>query len=385
MRLCYDAPVNNIGVRASEHMATNNRETIVVTGISGNLGTRLLPLLVNDFDVVGIDMRPPDTQLPLRFESLDLGREAATDSLIEIIRETGATQVIHLAFVIDPQRTGVLDADRMWQINVAGTARVMEAIAVVNRNGGHVRKFIFPSSVSAYGPETPELVRENHPLGAHTLPYAIHKQECDEVVRLRADALGSCSTYILRPHIFTGATVQNYLVGALRGTPLGNGRWGERLRSEGRRLPLMLPFGDSNLGKQFQFVHVDDMARLFAHIARRSAAQKAELVILNVAGRGEPITIAECAKIGRQKLIRLPRWICRLVLRFLWNSGVSSIPPEALPYMIGSYTMNTDALKQFLGSDYDKVIQYTSAEALADSFREPAADATANEHPVATA
>ena len=34
--------------------------TVLVTGISGNLGTRLLPLL-SDFHVVGVDTRPPDS------------------------------------------------------------------------------------------------------------------------------------------------------------------------------------------------------------------------------------------------------------------------------------------------------------------------------------
>ena len=32
--------------------------TVLVTGVSGNLGTRLLPLL-SDFHVVGVDVRPP--------------------------------------------------------------------------------------------------------------------------------------------------------------------------------------------------------------------------------------------------------------------------------------------------------------------------------------
>ena len=40
----------------------------------------------------------------------------------------------------------------------------------------------------------------------------------------------------------------------------------------------------------------------------------------------------------------------RIVLRLLWKFGISSIPPEALPYMIGSYTMDTTRLQQFLGS-----------------------------------
>src|SRR6516162_6832365 len=169
----------------------------------------------------------------------------------------------------------------MWQINVAGTARVMEAISVVNRTGGQIRQFLFPSSVSAYGPETPGPVKEDSPLRAHTLPYAIHKRESDEVVRYRAQSLGDCRVYILRPHIFTGASMQNYMVGALRGTPLG-----KRKRAAGKRLPMMLPFGKRYLEKQFQFVHVDDVARLFVYFLHRPQTDP-PMTILNVAGRGE--------------------------------------------------------------------------------------------------
>ena len=194
------------------------KPTIVVTGAAGNLGRRLLPFLAG-FRVVGIDFRPPgETTAFVGFYELDFGTEASCDRLVEILREHDVSAVVHLAFVIDPLQTGVLDRDRMWQINVAGTSRVMEAIAVVNRTGGAVRQFIFPSSVSAYGPETPGLVNEDYPLQAHTLPYAIHKKESDIVAQSRAAALGDCSTYILRPHIFAGASMQNYLVGALRGT-----------------------------------------------------------------------------------------------------------------------------------------------------------------------
>ena len=48
------------------------KPTVVVTGISGNLGIRLLPQLA-EFDVIGVDIAPPGTDLPLRFERMDLG------------------------------------------------------------------------------------------------------------------------------------------------------------------------------------------------------------------------------------------------------------------------------------------------------------------------
>src|SRR5438132_9754545 len=161
---------------------TQGKPTVVVTGVSGNLGLRLLPHL-SDFSVIGIDMVPPKTEAPIRFVRMDLGLEDSCRSLYNLFKETRPFSVVHLAFVIDPQRTGVLDVDRMWHINVAGTARVMEAIQVHQRRGGTVRKFVFPSSVSAYGPDLPHPVKEDAPLRGHTLPYAIHKREADIVVQ----------------------------------------------------------------------------------------------------------------------------------------------------------------------------------------------------------
>jgi hypothetical protein len=58
----------------------------------------------------------------------------------------------------------------------------------------------------------------------------------------------------------------------------------------------------------------------------------------------------------------------RRVLEVLWGLKISAIPPAAVPYMTGQYIMNTDRLRQFLGGDYEKVIEKTVSEAFADSF-----------------
>src|SRR5271169_3523155 len=344
------------------------KPTIIVTGVSGNLGQRLVPQL-SDYNVVGIDVAPPTHSPVDRFVALDLGREESTQELLSLLRELQPASVVHLAFVIDPQRSGVLDVDRMWRINVAGTARVMEAITEANRTTArNIRQFIFPSSVSAYGSDLPAPVAEDGPLAAHTLPYAIHKKESDLVVQQRAPSLRGCSVFILRPHIFAGATVENYLMGAFRGTPNGKGQRAARMRQSAKRLPCMLPFGRKYLDHKLQFVHVDDMARLIAWILRREPEAQ-RLTILNVAGRGEPLTFAQCIEIANARLLRVPgEWGMRQVLRLLWNWNISAIPPDAVPYMTGQYIMNTDRLKKFLGEDYDRVIEKTNFEAFADSF-----------------
>jgi nucleoside-diphosphate-sugar epimerase len=246
----------------------------------------------------------------------------------------------------------------------------MEAVTEANRAADSpIRQFIFPSSVSAYGPSLPEPAREETVLGAHTLPYAIHKKQSDEVVQQRAPALRGCSVYILRPHIFAGASVENYLLGAFRGTVNGKSARAEKMRNAGKRLPCMMPRGQQYLDNKIQFVHVDDMARLIAHILRRDPEAQ-RLTILNVAGRGEPLTFGRCIEVAQAKLVRVPgRWAMRLVLQFLWKRQISAIPPEALPYMTGEYIMNTDRLRGFLGGEYESVVRYTSADAFADSFK----------------
>ena len=342
------------------------KPTILVTGVSGNLGQRLIPQLA-DYRVVGVDVAPTAHAVE-HFVQLDLGIEESTRELL-LLREVQPVSVVHLAFVIDPQRSGILDVDRMWRINVAGTARLMEAISEANRNAGmSIRQFIFPSSVAAYGSDLPTAVAEDAPLGAHTLPYAIHKKESDLVVQQRAPSLRGCGVFILRPHIFAGATVENYLMGAFRGTPNGPARQAARMRQSAKRLPCILPFGQKYLDNKIQFVHVDDMARLIVWMLRREPEAQ-RLTILNVAGRGDPMTFAQCIEMARAKLLRVPgQWGMRRVLQLLWSWKISAIPPDAVPYMTGEYIMNTNRLKNFLGDDYERVIAKTSFEAFADSF-----------------
>ena len=351
--------------------------SIVVTGISGNLGQRLLPLL-SHFRVVGVDFRPPQSDLPIRFEQMDLGEEASCLQLLQLFRDVRPIAVVHLAFVMDAVRTGVLDPDRMWKINVAGTARVMEAATEVNRDWPMIEKFVFLSSVSAYGPQLSTPATESTPLAAHTYRYGVHKMEADRVVQQRAPALRGCSAYILRPHIFAGASVDNYFMEAFRGIPGGTSKRAARMRERSTRLPCMLPAGQQYLQNKIQFVHVEDVARLIGFVLAKNEPEGRRLTILNVAGRGEALTYEQCVRMASAKLVRVPsEQLFKVVLQLLWKLRISTIPPDVAPYMTSSTVMDTSRLQEFLGTEYKNVIKYPVAEAFAECFKKAGASDSA--------
>ncbi len=347
---------------------TNSKPAILVTGISGNLGLRLLPELT-EYEVIGVDLNPPRTDLPVHFQRMDLGEEDSCRELMNLLRDSNAAAVVHLAFILDPVRSGVLDVDRMWRINVAGTARLLEAIGETNRHEAIVRKVIVPSSVTVYGPDLSEPVSEEAPLRAHTLPYAVHKMEVEKVLQQRSPGLRGCSVYALRSHIFAGNSMDNYIVGAFRGTPNGHGKRAESMRRKGTKLPCMLPMGKRYVANRMQFVHVDDVARLTTYILHKTDPATQRLTVLNVAGRGTPLSLARCFEIAHARAVRLPgKAAFRLALRLVWDLGISATPPQAAPYITGEYLMDTERLREFLGADYEKVIRYTVEEAFEDSF-----------------
>ena len=348
----------------------NSTPSIVVTGISGNLGRQLLPLL-SSFRVVGVDFRPPQTDLPLQFEQMDLAEEASCLQLLQLFKDVRPVAVVHLAFVMDAVRTGVLDAERIWKVNVAGTARVMEAVTEANRDWPMVEKFVFVSSVSAYGPDLSKPATEETPLAAHTYQYGVHKMESDRVVQQRAPALRGCSVYILRPHIFAGASVDNYFMEAFRGIPGGSSKRAARMREQKKRLPCLLPSGKKYLENRIQFVHIEDVARVIAFILNKKEPEGQRLTILNVAGRGTPLTYEQCIHIAKAKLTRVPtEKLFELVLQFFWKMRISTIPPDAMPYMLSDTVMDTTRLQEFLGPEYKNVIKYPIAEAFAECFKQ---------------
>ncbi|HXZ18584.1 MAG TPA: NAD-dependent epimerase/dehydratase family protein [Candidatus Acidoferrales bacterium] len=340
---------------------------VLVTGISGNLGRRLAPLL-EGYEVISADLFPPPAGVRAgEFHSVDLSAAEGREALARLIAASRVDAVLHLAFVVDQVRTGILDRERMRQTNVEGTRRVLESVAEANRGGTQVRLLVYLSSVSAYGTGQPALIREDAPLAAHTLPYAIDKRETDLLCQQMFERLGGAALYIFRPHIYAGAGIHNWLIDGVCGRASGRGWLARWARRRGWHIPVALPHG-ADLENRIQLVHADDVARLLAWTVKSYRAGSLE--IFNVAGDGA-MTLEECMRTSRTPVIRMGgERTVRMMLRVFYALGVSAVPAEALPYYLAPPTMDTSRLRGLLGKDFKEVVEYSTQEALEDSLRE---------------
>ena len=358
-------------------MAESTLRKVLVTGISGNLGCRLAPLLQN-YEVVSADLYPPPPGVRAgEFHRLDLSTPQGREDLAQLVLDCGAEAILHLAFVVDQVRSGILDRERMRQTNVEGTRRLLEAVAKANARpspGGaaanahepRIRLFVYLSSVSAYGTGQATLLSEEAPLAAHSLPYAVDKRETDLLCQQMFPYLAGAAVYIFRPHIYAAAATQNWLIDGVRGRASGRGWLARLARSLGWRMPMVLPSGASTRSR-LQFVHTDDVARALAWTLEHFRAGALE--ILNLAGEG-PLALEECARLAGTPIIRLGgEAMVRLLLKVVYVLGLSAIPSEALPYYLTPPTMDTGRLRAALGKDFEDVVRFTSRTALGDALR----------------
>ncbi len=339
---------------------------VLVTGISGNLGRRLAPLL-EGYELVSADLFPPPADVRAgEFHRVDLSAPEGREALARLIVTSKVEAVLHLAFVVDQVRTGILDRERMRQTNVEGTRRVLEAVSEANRGGMQVRLVVYLSSVSAYGTGQPAMIGEDAVLAAHSLPYAIDKRETDLLCQRMFEQLSGAAMYIFRPHIYAGAGIQNWLIDGVCGRASGRGRLARWVRRRGWHVAVALPRG-ANLGNRIQLIHADDVARILAWTVKNFRAGSLE--VFNVAGEG-PMTLEECVRLSHTPVIRIGReGTVRMLLRAFYALGVSAVPAEALPYYLAPPTMDTSRLRAALGENFGEVVRYSTRAALEDSLR----------------
>ena len=126
-------------------------ERILVTGSSGQIGSELVPKLIERYgadNVICVDLKEPTEKL-CAFEKLDVTDKAGFE---KIVKEGAISQIYHLASILSA--TGEKMPEKTWEVNMGSLASVLDFARSYN-----IRVF-WPSSIAAFGPTTP---RDNTP------------------------------------------------------------------------------------------------------------------------------------------------------------------------------------------------------------------------------
>jgi nucleoside-diphosphate-sugar epimerase len=121
---------------------------ILVTGAMGQIGSELVPQLQTLYgvdNVVASGRRAPKKDFKGIYEVLDVLDNVR---IYEVVKQYDISDVYHLAAILSAK--GEMQPQVAWNINVEGFKNVLD-VSRENR----IQKIFHPSSIAAFGPETP--------------------------------------------------------------------------------------------------------------------------------------------------------------------------------------------------------------------------------------
>lgn len=307
-------------------------QRILVTGSSGYLAASLLEQLRAHHPsacLLGVDQVAGGAGLD-EFEQADI-RQA---DLKTLVRRFAPDTVIHLAFVLQPQRSKSL----AHEINVDGTRRLFEALS-----RAVPQRLVVCSSATAFGawPNAQPYQDRDLPRGVPSFGYSADKAEVEQMTAEFQAQHAECATSWVRPTTVLGPEANNFISRYLVGSPA---------------------FVDSSRGTaRFQFVHQDDVARAMRLVLEHSASGPFNLA------PDDNLTFAEMAALAGKPCWSLPASVTTGLTWLAWQSriGVFEIPPGFLPFVRYPWLVRTDRLREELGFEFE----YTSRETLVSLLR----------------
>jgi nucleoside-diphosphate-sugar epimerase len=123
---------------------------ILITGYAGQIGTELTMALVSKYgkeNVFGTDLKKPDKKLLdlCSFEKLDVTKN---DDVFNLVEKNKINTIYHMAAILSA--VGEAKPSLAWDVNMNGLYNILEASRTFNCS------VFIPSSIAAFGPETPK-------------------------------------------------------------------------------------------------------------------------------------------------------------------------------------------------------------------------------------
>jgi UDP-glucose 4-epimerase len=293
---------------------------VVITGISGYLGTQILKLLDQDKDVeavVGIDIRPPNYSTnKLKFYSRDV-----RESLIDIFAENKVDSAFHLAFVLPP-KMGVDAHD----INIRGSQSFLHACEATA-----VEALFYQSSHTVYGahPNNPPLITEDQPLRpVRGFPYGQDKAEVDLMFQEHMKTHPKQSVTIVRVVSVVGPEAGPSGLNVLF-------------------MPVTMYVSGYDPG--WQFIFEDDLARLDVTLVKERRSG-----VFNAGAEGA-VSYREMLRSTGKPSFGLPSWIWTPLISVSWALHIQrKSPAGGLEYMKYPIIVSTEKLSKTTGFRFTK-------------------------------
>ncbi len=127
------------------------KDIILITGANGEMGHGLISHLgqKGGFSIVTIDVQPLDESLKLYVENSIQGDILDTGLLGRLVAEYEIRTIFHLASILSTKAE--YNPETAHKVNVEGTLNLLKLAAEQSQWQNRAVKFIYPSSIAAYG------------------------------------------------------------------------------------------------------------------------------------------------------------------------------------------------------------------------------------------
>jgi nucleoside-diphosphate-sugar epimerase len=311
---------------------------VAVVGATGNVGTALLRALERDErvrEIVGVARRLPEASTPkTTWKAADIGYD---DPRLQAAL-AGADVVVHLAWLIQPQR----EPDVLEAVNVHGSRRVFETALAVGAG-----TIVYASSIGAYspGPKDPP-VDESWPTGG--IESSIYSRQKAAVERI-LDEVETAHQHVrvvrLRPGLIfqreAAMEIKQYFLGSLAPHQLAR-----------RELVPIVPRTERLV---VQAVHADDVAEAY----RRVIAERDVRGAFNIAA--DPVLDPdELGRLLRARPVPVAPRVLRGAADATFRAHLQPTEPGWVDLALGVPVMDTTRARTELGW----TPRHTSGEAL---------------------
>ena len=223
--------------------SSENKPIVLITGITGLIGTKLAQTFVSQYTVVGLDVKRSEQSVANVIECDLTDHASVTRALVSVRKQHGSrlASVIHLAAYYDFSGK---PSPMYQELTVEGTRRLLKALGQFQ-----VEQFVFSSSLLVMEPaEGDEVIMESSPTKG-SWDYPRSKLEAERVIQ---EERGSIPAVILRiPGVYNEDC---------NSIPLAQ----HISRIYEKRLESYFFPGDADHGQPF--VHLDDLAVCFRKV-----------------------------------------------------------------------------------------------------------------------